>query len=88
MEKLWFVYMLLCGDDTLYTGISDDVDRRLAQHRAGKGAKYTRGRGPLSLVYQEKCPSYSDALKREYRIKQLSRAEKQELIEIYATAAE
>ena len=88
MEKQWFVYMLLCGDGTLYTGISDDVARRLAQHRAGKGAKYTRGRAPLLLVYQEECSSYSDALKREYRIKRLSRDEKLQLIKGYKTAAE
>ena len=53
---LWYVYILRCGDGTLYTGITDDVDRRLAVHRSGKGAKYTRGRGPLEVVYirQEK----------------------------------
>jgi len=49
----WYVYILRCGDGTLYTGITDDVDRRLAAHRAGRGAKYTRGRGPLELVYLE-----------------------------------
>ena len=48
----WYVYMLRCGDDTLYTGVTDDVERRLAAHQAGKGAKYTRGRGPLELVYR------------------------------------
>ena len=48
---MWYVYILRCGDGTLYTGSTDDVERRLAAHRAGKGAKYTRGRGPLELVY-------------------------------------
>ena len=52
---MWYVYILRCGDGTLYTGSTDDVERRLAAHRAGKGAKYTRGRGPLELVYSEPC---------------------------------
>lgn len=81
MEKQWLVYILRCGDDTLYTGITDDLPHRLQMHRAGRGAKYTRGRTPLTLVYQESAASYSEALKREYRIKQLSRAEKLKLIE-------
>ena len=76
----WYVYMLLCGDGTLYTGITDDVDRRLAAHRSGKGAKYTRGRGPLELAYQEECGTHSEALKREYAVKQLPRDEKERLI--------
>ena len=77
----WFVYMLRCGDGTLYTGVTDDVPRRLAAHRAGKGAKYTRGRGPLELVYQEQVPDKSAALRREIAIKRLSRQEKEKLIE-------
>lgn len=76
----WFVYMLRCGDGSLYTGITDDVLRRLEVHRAGKGAKYTRGRGPLELVYQEELPDKSAALKREYAIKQLRREEKEQII--------
>ena len=72
----WFVYILRCGDGTLYTGITDDVERRLAAHRAGKGAKYTRGRGPLELVYQERQSDKSAALRREYQVKRLSRADK------------
>ena len=76
----WFVYMLRCGDGTLYTGVTDNVERRLAAHRSGKGAKYTRGRGPLELVYQEETPDKSSALKREIAIKRLSRAEKETLI--------
>ena len=87
MEKQWLVYILECGDNTLYTGITDDLPHRLAMHRAGKGAKYTRGRAPLTLVYQENAPSYSNALKREYRIKQLSRTEKLKLIESYNKTA-
>ena len=76
----WYVYILRCGDGTLYTGITDDVLRRLAAHRAGRGAKYTRGRGPLELVWQEEVPDKSAALRREYQLKQLSRSEKEQLI--------
>ena len=81
MEKQWVVYILQCKDGTLYTGITDDLKRRLAQHRAGKGAKYTRGRAPLTLVYQEFCEGHSHALRREIEIKRLSRAEKLTFIE-------
>lgn len=80
MEKQWCVYILRCGDGTLYCGSTNDFPHRLECHRSGKGAKYTRGRGPLEMVYSEKCDSYSAALKREYAIKQLSRAQKLELI--------
>lgn len=75
-SKNWYVYILLCGDGSLYTGMTDDVMRRLNAHRAGKGAKYTRGRGPLVLLYQELCASRGDALRRERQIKSLSHAEK------------
>ena len=77
----WYVYILRCGDGTLYTGITDDIPRRLAAHRAGKGAKYTRGRGPLELVYQERVPDKPAALRREAAIKRLRRGEKERLIE-------
>ncbi len=76
MEKIWNVYILRCGDGSLYTGIAVDVEQRLAAHRCGKGAKYTRGRGPLELVYREECEGHSHALKRELAIKALSREEK------------
>jgi len=75
----WYVYMLRCGDDTLYTGITDNVERRFAAHCAGKGAKYTRGRGPLKLVYTEKQPNKSSALKRELAVKKLTRPQKEKL---------
>ena len=81
MDKTWYVYLLRCGDGTLYCGITDDVLRRLEMHRSGKGAKYTRGRGPLELVYTELCESYSAALKREHAIKQLPRKDKLAMIE-------
>ena len=77
----WYVYMLRCGDGTLYTGMTDDVEKRFAAHCAGKGAKYTRGRGPLTLVHTEELPDKSSALKREGAIKKLSRAEKLKLLE-------
>ena len=79
MEKTWFLYILECGDGTLYTGITDDVERRLKAHNAGKGAKYTRGRGPVVLRYREKCGTHSDALKREIVVKRMSRTEKMAL---------
>ncbi len=72
----WYVYILRCGDGTLYTGSTDNVEKRLAAHRAGKGAKYTRGRGPLELAYFERLPDKSAALRREYEIKHLTRQEK------------
>ena len=77
----WFVYLLRCGDSTLYCGIAKDVETRLAQHRDGKGARYTKGRGPLEVVYFESCPTKSEALKRELRIKRMSRGEKLGLLE-------
>ena len=81
MENNWKLYILRCGDGTLYTGITTDVQSRLEAHRSGKGAKYTRGRGPLELVYTEDCGTKGQALKRELEIKALSRPEKLKLIE-------
>ncbi len=78
--RQWCLYILRCKDGTLYTGITDDLDRRLAAHRDGRGAKYTRGRAPLTLVYQESCENHSAALKREYAVKRLSRAQKLALL--------
>ena len=72
----WFVYMLRCGDGSLYTGITDDVHRRLEAHRSGKGAKYTRGRRPLELAYVEEQPDKPAALRREIQLKKQSRAYK------------
>ncbi|MBQ9761875.1 MAG: GIY-YIG nuclease family protein [Oscillospiraceae bacterium] len=79
MEKSWKLYMLRCGDGSLYTGITTDVQARLEVHRSGKGAKYTRGRGPLELVYSEDCGTHSDALKRELEIKALTKKQKERL---------
>ncbi|MFC5971756.1 GIY-YIG nuclease family protein [Halomarina salina] len=75
-----YVYVLRCGDDTLYTGYSTDVERRVREHRAGSGAKYTRGRGPLELVHVESFGSQSAAMAREYEIKQFSRGRKDRLV--------
>ena len=80
MDKRWYLYILRCGDGTLYTGITTDVDTRLAQHRSGKGAKYTRGRGPLELVYYEDCGTHSEALKRELAVKAMKIEDKRKLI--------
>ncbi len=76
----WYLYLLRCRGDTLYCGITNDVEKRFKAHCAGKGAKYTRGRGPLELVYREECGSHSDALRREMEVKRLSRQEKEALI--------
>jgi putative endonuclease len=76
-EKTWYyVYILSCGDGSLYTGSTDDITRRLAVHNSGKGAKYTRHRLPVTLAYQECFASKSDALKREAAIKKLKRCQK------------
>jgi len=76
----WWVYLLRCGDGTLYCGIALDVGARLRQHREGKGAKYTRGRSPLELVYREACGSKAEALRRERALKRLKRPAKEALI--------
>lgn len=80
MEQIWKLYIIQCGDGTLYTGIAVDVDHRFAMHQKGRGAKYTRGRGPLELKYVESCGSHSEALRRELEVKRLTRQEKFQLI--------
>lgn len=76
----WTVYILRCGDGTLYTGCTNNLPRRLEAHRSGRGAKYTRGRLPVALVYQEEVPDKSAALRREIAIKRLTRQKKIALI--------
>ena len=76
----WTVYILQCADGTLYTGITNDLERRIAEHEAGQGAKYTKGRGPLQLVYQEACEDRGLASKRENEIKSLDRKAKLALV--------
>jgi len=80
----WYLYLIRCRDNTLYTGISTDVDRRLAQHQGegNAGSRYLKGRGPLSLVFQEKLGSKSLALKVERRVKRMSKARKEKLIKV------
>lgn len=80
MGKQWQLYILRCGDGTLYTGIAVDAQKRLAVHRSGRGAKYTRGRGPLEMVYCESGLTHSEALRREAALKRLPREEKNRLI--------
>ena len=76
-----YVYILRCGDGSLYTGWTNHLEERVAAHQAGRGAKYTRGRGPVELVYWESFSNKSSALRREYAIKQLPRRQKLTLIQ-------
>ena len=77
---VWYVYLLRCGDGSLYTGVTNDLSRRLAAHQAGRGAKYTRSRLPVELVYREAVPDRSAALRREAAIKRMDRRAKLALI--------
>jgi putative endonuclease len=81
MENNHFVYILQCGDGTLYTGYTNNLEKRLTIHQQGKGAKYTRGRQPVTLVYEKQFLTKREAMQEEYRIKQLSRTQKKKLIE-------
>ena len=80
MDGKHIVYMLLCNDKSLYTGYTNDLEKRLTMHNSGKGAKYTRGRGPCRVVYQEHYETKELALKREYEIKRFTRKKKVGLI--------
>lgn len=75
-----YVYILQCNDDTLYTGYTTNIKQRMKRHESGKGAKYTRGRGPFTLLYQERFQTKSAAMQREYEIKSWPRAKKLALI--------
>jgi predicted GIY-YIG superfamily endonuclease len=77
---MYFVYMVRCADGTLYTGYARDPEKRAKAHNTGRGAKYTARRLPVSLVYSEACETRSDALKREYQVKRLSRRDKDLLV--------
>ena len=79
----YLVYILRCGDGSLYTGCTNDLPRRLRAHQSGRGAKYTRSRLPVELIYQEPAADRSAALRREAAIKRLSRTGKQALIDVY-----
>lgn len=76
MNRPWWVYLLRCGDGTLYCGIAMDVEARLEAHRQGRGAKYTKGRGPLELIHAEACADKPAALRRERAIKRMDRKAK------------
>ena len=76
----WIVYILKCADGTLYTGITNDLGRRMSEHETGQGAKYTKGRGPFELVYNETCHGRGKASKRESEIKSLDREQKLKLV--------
>jgi len=80
VSEACYVYIIECGDGTFYTGQTNDVERRLREHRNGMGARYTRGRGPLTLRYVEECADRSSAMSREYEIKQMSRRQKEALV--------
>jgi putative endonuclease len=80
MSAFWSVYMVSCADDTLYTGITTDINTRINRHNAGKASKYTRARLPVLLVYLEKVGKQSDALRREREIKKLTRKAKWKLV--------
>ena len=84
----YHVYVLRCSDNTFYTGYTTDVERRVREHDDGNGAKYTRGRTPVELIHVESFDSQSDAMSREYEIKQYSRAEKERLVESNDAEAE
>jgi len=86
-SQAWFVYILRCADNTLYTGITTDLDKRIEQHNGlqKNGAKYTRNRQPVKLGYQEESSSRSAASKRECSIKALSKLEKEHLVDVYQT---
>lgn len=76
----WQLYILKCSDGTFYTGITNNLVRRLEMHNSGKASRYTRSRRPVAIIYQEGCRNRSSALKKEYRIKSLSRREKEQYI--------
>ena len=86
--KRYYLYVLECGDGTLYTGYTPDIEARLAQHRAGTGAKYTRGRGPLTLLASAEFPTKHDAMSAEYRFKRLTRDKKDALLAKAAASKE
>jgi putative endonuclease len=83
----WHVYLLRCGDGTFYAGTTNDLSRRFAAHESGKGARYTRGRGPLVLAWSEQVPDRPAALRREHQIKRLRRTEKLRLVRVIGPRA-
>ena len=80
---MFFAYLVRCADGTLYGGYTTDLEKRLAAHNSGKGAKYTRSRLPVELVWWEECPTKESAMSREWQVKHLSREEKLKLVEAF-----
>ena len=78
----YYTYIVRCSDNTLYTGYTNDLDNRIKAHNLGRGAKYTRGRGPVELVYFVEYPTKEEAMSREWHIKRLTRPEKDKIIEL------
>ena len=81
-NAVWYVYIVRCRNDALYTGVTTDLARRVKEHNEGKGARYTRANGPVELVYSERAEGHAHALRRELAIKRLSRGKKLELIRL------
>lgn len=79
-----YIYILRCGDGTLYTGWTNRLEQRVQTHQAGKGSKYTKCRLPVELVYHEECETKNEAMRREYQIKRMSKAEKEKLITCFS----
>ena len=79
---VWYLYIVACADGTLYTGIAKDIESRVKQHNSGKGARYTRGRLPVELVYSERVGTHGDALRRERQVKMMDLGNKRRLIEV------
>jgi putative endonuclease len=77
---VWFLYVLECSDGSFYTGISNDLEKRIKEHNSGKGSKYARARLPVQLIYSEKIETKSQALKREIEVKRLTRIQKEQLV--------
>ncbi|MBR6396425.1 MAG: GIY-YIG nuclease family protein [Lachnospiraceae bacterium] len=80
MDKNYYTYIVRCADGSLYTGFTTDIEKRVKAHNEGKGAKYTKGRGPVSLVYFEASPTKEEAMSREWHIKRLTKPQKEMLI--------
>lgn len=78
--KTWYLYMVRCNKGQLYTGITTDVERRFAEHASGKGAKFLRGKGPLTLLFQKQVGSHSEALKLEFQVKKMPKSAKEQWI--------
>ncbi len=87
-NEVYYVYILKCSDGTLYTGITNNIENRMKAHSAGKGSKYVRTRLPFELIYKEEYKDKSSAMKREFKIKKLTRKEKFVLLKIFATIFE